>query len=278
MNTNIIVSSILKDYEGKRVIDELSLTKSLDKRNINKLTDNLVKILYYGYFNYDGIEGLEQLIMETIAVMKRTIDKSNIYSEALVDSEEVTEKFFLNIPLIREYLSTDLAALYDGDPAASNMREIILAYPGFYAISVYRLAHYLFELKVPMIPRIMSEYAHSQTGIDIHPGAKIGKYFFIDHGTGIVIGETTIIGERVKIYQGVTLGALSTKLGQKLKGAKRHPTIGNNVTIYANASILGNITVENDSTIGSNVFITSDVEANSKVSIDLSDLQKSITR
>ena len=148
------------------------------------------------------------------------------------------------------------------------MEEIILAYPGLVAITVYRLAHELYKLQVPVLPRLMTEYAHSETGIDIHPGATIDKYFFIDHGTGIVIGETAVIGKNVKIYQGVTIGALSTRGGQKLAGKKRHPTIGNNVTIYAEASILGGDTLIGDnSVIGGNTIITSSVPADTRVSV-----------
>ncbi|MBQ3304546.1 MAG: serine acetyltransferase, partial [Clostridia bacterium] len=154
------------------------------------------------------------------------------------------------------------------DPAACDKAEVIIAYPGLYAITVYRLAHVLYQLTVPLIPRIMTEYAHSRTGIDIHPGAQIGRYFFIDHGTGIVVGETTVIGDNVKIYQGVTLGALSTRGGQKLHGKRRHPTIEDNVTIYAGASILGGDTViGHDSVIGSNVFITHPIAPGTRVSV-----------
>ena len=170
--------------------------------------------------------------------------------------------------MIREYIETDLLAAYDGDPAAGCFEEIILAYPGLMAITVYRLAHELYLLRVPVIPRLMTEYAHSETGIDIHPGATIDKYFFIDHGTGIVIGETSVIGKNVKIYQGVTIGALSTRGGQKLSGKKRHPTIKDNVTIYAGASILGGETEIGENTvIGGNTFITSSVPANTRVSM-----------
>lgn len=167
-----------------------------------------------------------------------------------------------------EYLETDLQAAYDGDPAARSKDEIVFSYPGLYAITVYRLAHELFLLGVPLIPRMMTEQAHSKTGIDIHPGATIGKYFFIDHGTGIVIGETTIIGCHVKLYQGVTLGALSTKGGQKLRDVRRHPTIGDNVTIYSGASILGGETViEEGVVIGGNSFITQSIKKGTKVSV-----------
>jgi serine O-acetyltransferase len=170
--------------------------------------------------------------------------------------------------MIREYIETDLQAAYDGDPAAYSKDEIIFSYPGFYAIMINRLAHELYKLSVPIIPRIMTEYAHNLTGIDIHPGATLGKYFFIDHGTGIVIGETTVIGDNVKVYQGVTLGALSTRGGQKLKSVKRHPTIEDNVTIYSGASILGGETViGKNAVIGSNAFITASVGEGTRVSI-----------
>jgi serine O-acetyltransferase len=186
----------------------------------------------------------------------------------------ITVAFLQKIPKIREYLEDDLKAALEGDPAANGYGEIILAYPGLFAITVNRLAHELYLMKVPLIPRIMTEYAHSVTGIDIHPGASIGRHFFIDHGTGIVVGETTIIGDNVKIYQGVTLGALSTRGGQSLKNVKRHPTIEDNVTIYAGASILGGDTViGKDSVIGSNAFITKSVPAGTTVSIKTQELQ-----
>jgi serine O-acetyltransferase len=159
-------------------------------------------------------------------------------------------------------------AAFNGDPATKYKEEIIMSYPGLYAITVNRLAHELFLLKVPLIPRIMTEHAHSITGIDIHPGATIGRYFFIDHGTGIVVGETAIIGDNVKIYQGVTIGALSTRDVVKLRNVKRHPTIMDNVTIYAGASILGGDTIiGKNSVIGGNVFITSSVPDDTRVNI-----------
>ncbi|MER2088083.1 MAG: serine O-acetyltransferase EpsC, partial [Rhodococcus sp. (in: high G+C Gram-positive bacteria)] len=158
---------------------------------------------------------------------------------------------------VKRLLLLDVEALYEGDPAAVSREEVMISYPGFRAITIFRIAHELYLLKAPLIPRIMTEYAHERTGIDIHPGATVGEYFFIDHGTGIVVGETTVIGDHVKLYQGVTLGALSTRGGQKLHGVRRHPKIEDNVTIYAGASILGGETViGHDSVIGSNVFIT----------------------
>jgi serine O-acetyltransferase len=189
-------------------------------------------------------------------------------------AEETTTEFISRLPHVRELLAMDVQAAYDGDPAAFNTDEVIFSYPGLYAIMVNRLAHELYLLKVPLIPRIMTEHAHSLTGIDIHPGASIGTYFFIDHGTGVVIGETTEIGDRVKIYQGVTLGALSTRGGQSLRGEKRHPTIEDDVTIYSGASILGGDTViGKDVVVGGNSFITSSIPAHTRVSVVNPELQ-----
>lgn len=187
----------------------------------------------------------------------------------LKKSEQITQELFEAFPLIQEQIYLDLIAAYKGDPAAKSYTEIILAYPGFWAVLIYRLAHQLHNHQVPFIPRIMTEHVHSKTGIDIHPGAKIGKGFFIDHGTGVVIGETCVIGDDVKVYQGVTLGALSfprDEKGQLIKGIKRHPTIEDDVTIYAGATILGGETViGKGSVIGGNVWLTKSVPPYSKV-------------
>ena len=189
-------------------------------------------------------------------------------------SEELTREFIKKLPKVQELILKDVEAELQGDPAASSLEEIIFSYPGIYAISIYRVAHVLYELKIPFIPRIMTEHAHSKTGIDINPGATIGEYFFIDHGTGIVIGETTTIGDHVKIYQGVTLGALSTMKGQELSGVKRHPTIENNVVIYANTTILGGETVVGEgSVVAGNTFLTQSVPANTTVSAYLPELK-----
>jgi serine O-acetyltransferase len=206
---------------------------------------------------------------QIMVVLKYTKEFGDDEQERL---EEVSQKacvdFMKTIPKVREYLETDLDAAYDGDPAARSRDEVLFSYPGMYAITVYRLAHELFLLGIPLIPRMMTEEAHGRTGIDIHPGATIGKYFFIDHGTGIVVGETTIIGEHVKLYQGVTLGALSTQGGQKLRNIRRHPTIGDNVTIYSGASILGGETViEEGVVVGGNSFITKSIGKGTKVSV-----------
>ena len=185
------------------------------------------------------------------------------------DPNEVVGAFVARIDDVRRLVETDIDAAYDGDPAATSRMEVVMSYPGVYAVTIHRLAHELYTLKVPVIPRVMSELAHSKTGIDIHPGATIGRYFFIDHGTGIVVGETTVIGDYVKIYQGVTLGALSTRKGQALSGVKRHPTLKNRVTVYSGASILGGDTViGDDCIIGGNAFVTSSVPDRTRVSVE----------
>lgn len=178
------------------------------------------------------------------------------------DNDLTAQRFFDQLPELHRVMRTDAAAIFEGDPAATSEFEVIRSYPGFFAISLYRLAHALLNLEVPLIPRILTEYAHSATGIDIHPGAIIGEYLFIDHGTGIVVGETAIIGNRVKLYQGVTLGALSVE--KVLANTKRHPTIGDDVIIYAGATILGGETIiGHDSVIGGNVWLTSSIPPHS---------------
>ena len=185
------------------------------------------------------------------------------------DAECVDERFIQKLPEIKRVLLTDIEAIYNGDPAASSFEEIILCYPGFYAAMIYRLAHELYLLKLPLLPRIMTEYAHQKTGIDIHAGASIGEYFCVDHGTGVVIGETARLGRHVKLYQGVTIGAKSFELdeqGNPVKGVKRHPDIGDHVIIYANATILGGDTrIGEGSVIGGNAWITSSVAPGSTV-------------
>ena len=211
---------------------------------------------------------------QILLALKYTAKEENDVEKLTEQAEKDTVTFLKKIPDVRAMLETDLEAAFQGDPAAKYRDEIILSYPGMFAITVNRLAHELFLLEVPLIPRIMTEYAHSITGIDNLPGATIGKYFFIDHGTGVVVGETTVIGDRVKIYQGVTLGALSTRGGQKLRDVRRHPTIEDDVTIYSGASILGGETVVGrNSVIGSNVFITSSIPADTKVSMKDQDLR-----
>jgi len=210
---------------------------------------------------YDKLK--EQIEVALLYQSKEEDEKEHLAAQA----EEICAGFFSRLPEIQNMLLKDVQAGFDGDPAAKSKEEIISSYPGLFAIYVYRLAHVLYLEKVPFIPRIMTEYVHGRTGIDINPGATIGEYFFIDHGTGVVIGETTEIGNNVKLYQGVTLGALSTRQGQQLANVKRHPTIGDNVTIYSNSTVLGGETVIGENTIiGGNTFITESIPANTKVS------------
>jgi serine O-acetyltransferase len=195
---------------------------------------------------------------------ERSSEYGGIHGGCRAAAELVVEEFFEELPHIRSFLAMDLEAAFRGDPAAQSADEVILSYPGFQAITVYRIAHFFYTRQVPLIPRMMSEIIHGRTGIDIHPGADIGEFFFIDHGTGVVIGETAVIGKNVKLYQGVTLGALSTK--KEDTGRKRHPTIEDNVTIYANATILGGKTViGRDCVIGGSVWITSSVPSGSTI-------------
>ena len=266
-----VVNAILADYDSSRDIDRVEAYHRPDKDAVIDIIEKLRRIVFPGYFRdknyrmYSAKNNLSVLIEDTMINLTKQL--SRVYLSAGEESQAAKEKaqevciaFFAEIPKVRALVQTDLQAAYDGDPAATGMAEIIFAYPGLFAIMVYRLAHVLYALKVPMLPRIMTEYAHSITGIDIHPGATVGEYFFIDHGTGIVIGETTVIGKNVKIYQGVTLGGLSTRGGQSLRGKRRHPTIEDNVTIYANAAILGGDTVIGaDSVIGASAFITASV-------------------
>ena len=265
-----ITGQILADYTQDRDIDRMDLLIQPDKRAITDLIHLLMPIIYPGY-HPEKIQHLSTLLEEiTLHLTRQLIPLCQAEGEA----QAVTLAFLRSIPDIRAQVQTDVQAAYDGDPAATSVEEIIYCYPGLFAITVYRLAHVLQKLKVPMLPRVMTEYAHSLTGIDIHPGATIGGHFFIDHGTGIVIGETTVIGEHVKIYQGVTLGGLTTRGGQSLKGHKRHPTIEDHVTIYAGASILGGETViGHHCVIGSNVFLTKSVPPCTTVTMKNVELQ-----
>lgn len=214
--------------------------------------------------------------------LKEQLTMIYLYENAVLTHAEEAEQwaenvccaFFAQLPEIYRILTTDVQAAFEGDPAAENKEQIVFSYPGFEAITVHRLAHALYELHVPMIPRIMSEYAHSKTGVDLHPGATVGEYFFIDHATGVVVGETSTIGKHVKIYQGVTIGALSLRNGRALTGKKRHPTIEDNVTIYSGASVLGGNTVIGENTvIGGGAFITESVSANMLVSAGKNELE-----
>ena len=279
-----IVLDILNDYKNEeRYINRMNLFEQPDTESVRDILEKLIKIVFPGFFRekyyrfYNLNSQLNVLIEDVVYNLEKQICialkqnpqyEGKTAEEVEAQSHEIVLEFLQRIPKVREYVETDVEAAFDGDPAAYNRNEIVLSYPGLFATTVNRIAHELYALGVPLIPRIMTEYAHTRTGIDIHPGTAIGKYFFIDHGTGIVIGETAVIGSHVKIYQGVTIGALSTRAGQKLRNVKRHPTIEDNVTIYSGASILGGETViGKDAVIGSNAFITTSIEAGARVSI-----------
>ena len=244
-----------------------------DRGAIIALIRELRRLFFPAYFGDPQLmalsaENYAALLLERIeTALTAQIALALPESEA-VQASQIAQAVVAELPHIQQVLLTDIEATFDGDPAAANREEIIFAYPGLFAIFVYRIAHELYLRQVPMIPRIMTEYAHSRTGIDIHPGAQIGPWFFIDHGTGIVIGETTVIGSHVKLYQGVTLGALSPRAGHASLPGKRHPTVGDYVTIYSGASILGGETVIGEhSVVGGNAFLTDSVAANSRVVI-----------
>ena len=279
-----IVDTILEDYRNGRSIDRMDPFAHPDKAVVIDMIGKLMRIVYPGfsrdknyriYNTHHNLSMLIEDVMYNLVKQMTMVFRGELSEEAAQEkAEKISLDFFGQIPQIRGVIQTDVEAFYEGDPAAYSVDEIVYCYPGMFAITVYRLAHVLYGLGVPLLPRIMTEHAHSVTGIDINPGATIGKYFFIDHGTGIVIGETTVIGDHVKIYQGVTLGALTTRGGQSLRGKRRHPTIEDNVTIYAGASILGGATViGRDSVIGSNVFITNSIPPCTTVSVKSQELQ-----
>ena len=235
-------------------------TKCLTPRQIADFFDRLLGLMFPNFSSHPMKD--KKSIEEEFRLLQGEFNMIQSVDDAT--RADITTKFFNKLPDIYNHLQGDIDAIYAGDPAARSREEVIRAYPGFYAIAAYRIAHQLLKLGVPSIPRCITEYAHSMTGIDIHPGASIGKRFFIDHGTGVVIGETTTIGDDVKIYQGVTLGALS--VSKELSNVKRHPTIGDRVIIYSNATVLGgNTAVGNDSILGGNVWLTESVPEGSRV-------------
>ena len=274
-----LITGTVKNLEA--INSECFLKKDADKelipnrKEIVKVIKDLQSLLFPNYFKHS--EGSENVLSQTellLNIYNRLIEQiKGAYAFNGTPMEETPEElcnaFIERLPEIKKLLIKDIEAIYEGDPAAKCHEEVLICYPGFYAISIFRLAHELYTLKVPLIPRVMTEYAHEKTGIDIHAGATVGEYFFIDHGTGIVIGETTTIGNHVKIYQGVTLGAKSFELdenGAPVKNIKRHPDIGNNVVIYANATILGgNTKIGDNCIIGGNTWLTSSVEAGSTI-------------
>jgi len=275
------IDSLLENYEAYGMINHSGVMNLPGRESVDSIVRDLEELLFPGFLANISTDR-ESLRKSTTKKVKKIslalrseVEKSIVFSvrsETLNCKHEtcraaatlVVEEFFEELPKIRVVLERDLEAAVRGDPAAKSANEVILSYPGFQAITVHRMAHFLWTRQVPIIPRMMSELVHGRTGIDIHPGAQIGGSFFIDHGTGVVIGETTVIGNNVKLYQGVTLGALSVK--KEESNHKRHPTIEDDVTIYANATILGGETViGSGSVIGGSVWITQSVPPGSKI-------------
>jgi serine O-acetyltransferase len=282
-----LAKAFVESYKKTNLITNIEKKQFPSRINVIRITEELCEILFPGYIGRTNLNWLnveyyvggrldrlfDELQLEiSKAYGEEYSTKSLSQAECVQLSCDQTLTFFQKIPQIREMLEDDVQAAFDGDPAAKNTDEIVFSYPGVVAISIYRMAHELLVQGVPLIPRMMTEYAHSITGIDIHPGAKIGRSFFIDHGTGVVIGETTVIGDQVKIYQGVTLGALSfpkDDRGKIIRGTKRHPSIENNATVYAGATILGGeTTIGEGSVIGGNVWLTHSIPSHTKVIIE----------
>ena len=281
---SVITRELLRTF-GKLEpkLEHLSPTPLPDKALIIQLLDDFLEVIYPGYFGRKFIEMshieihlsdlmisiYERLTVEIYrSVRPECSEPAVICAHCQGVAERESLKLMQKLPGLRARLSVDVQAAYDGDPAAKGFDEVIFAYPAIVAITIFRIAHELHIQGIPLLPRIMTEHAHSITGIDIHPGATIGEGFFIDHGTGVVIGETTVIGDRVKLYQGVTLGALSFAMdeeGRLIRGKKRHPTIEDNVVIYAGATILGgNTVIGKGSVIGGNVWLTHSIPPNTK--------------
>ncbi len=285
-----LLGSYLGDERARRIARRYLPSREA----IAEILQGVLDLMYPGYFGRTDLnnENLGAHVADSLAKLAPKIEREmehclcygrereagrSEFGECAPRARQLTEVFLGRLPEIRGLLVRDVQAAFDGDPAATNLDEVILAYPGVLAVSVYRIAHALHDLGVPMMARIMTEWAHSKTGCDIHPGAKIGAGFFIDHATGVVIGETTDIGEGVKLYQGVTLGALSLPKdsnGQIIRGRKRHPTVEDGSTLYANATVLGGQTVVGaNSVIGGSVFLTRSVPPRSRVSLKEPDLR-----
>ena len=276
---NELVSRIAETYHGDSGINFIDISNLPVRDKILEILDQLIEILFPGYTgrrtvtksNVDFI--VIDILYHVYAELTEEIERAYKYQCRMQNcdtgdcremAEDATMHLLTCLPDIRDLLKGDVSAAFEGDPAARSYEEIIISYPCITAIATYRIAHELYLKEVPLIPRIMSEYAHSKTGIDIHPGAQIGRNFFIDHGTGVVIGETTVIGSNVKIYQGATLGAMSfpkDERGRIIKGQKRHPTIEDDVTIYAEATILGDVTIGKGAIIGGNTWVKQSVPA-----------------
>ncbi|MCJ7777520.1 MAG: hypothetical protein MUP16_04310 [Sedimentisphaerales bacterium] len=285
-----LVGEIVQTYKGDSGINFIDASNLPVRSTILEILDLLFEVLFPGYTgkrivtksNIEFIIG--DILCQVYAGLSEQIERAYRYQCRIKNcgdcdcgtmADNVTQYLLAQLPTVKELLKGDVGAAFDGDPAAKSYEEIVISYPCIIAIATYRIAHELYLKQVPLIPRIMTECAHTRTGIDIHPGAKIGRSFFIDHGTGVVIGETTIIGNNVKIYQGATLGALSfprDKRGRIIKGGKRHPTIEDDVTIYAEATILGNVTIGKGAVIGGNVWIKESVPPGVTVSTPHPDL------
>jgi serine O-acetyltransferase len=271
-----LLNAILDSYRESGGINHVDRSNLPSKKAVSSLSDDLLHLLFPGFFSEEAVSSkelpdaaqeiidriavqLESAIAVSLRIRQETAKEADPNREAIA----ITERFFAGIPAVRALLKTDVEAAYAGDPAARSLEEIVLAYPGLEAVAIQRVAHLLYKEDVPLLPRMMTEWAHSRTGIDIHPGASIGSHFFIDHGTGVVIGETCIIGDRVKLYHGVTLGARSfqkDEQGEIIKGLRRHPRVEDDVVIYPNGIILGGDTVIGArSTIGANVFLMKSV-------------------
>ncbi len=281
-----VIEEILESCKKETSIAHYNTAMIPSRESVIEILDDLNDVLFPGYFHKQEVDtyslsyhignGVNRVFEKLAAQISRAIRHEcrrlhHLCTRCLERGQREALEFLKKIPSLRQTLAGDVQAAYDGDPAAKNLEEIIFSYPGILAITVYRVAHELHLQGVPLLSRIMTEYAHSVTGIDIHPGASIGKDFFIDHGTGVVLGETTEIGDRVKIYQGVTLGALSFPKdteGKLIRGKKRHPTIEDDVTLYSNATILGPTVIGARSVIGGNVWITRDVPPDTMVIIE----------
>jgi serine O-acetyltransferase len=283
-----LTNELVASYARLGGINHLDGKNLPSKRAITAITCDLLRLLFPGFFDEKLIHSSEikaetaTLLDTVLGSLEDEIRKSLEYNppadlakkDIAMAANSLTVEFLKSLPRIREMLQTDIEAAFAGDPAALSKEEVLVSYPFIEAIAVQRLAHELFLKNIPLIPRIMTEWAHARTGMDLHPGAKIGTHFFVDHGTGTVVGETAIIGNHVKMYHGVTLGAKSTAGGQALRGKKRHPTIEDRVTIYPGATILGGETVIGaGSTIGGNVFIMDSVAPNSLVIYDGLDMR-----
>jgi len=281
--TSRYLQEILNSYDGSAGTNFIDERRLPDIHGIQEILSGLLEVIFPGYSGMRDITSDNALyaIGDLLTSVKWKLEEQLLKAfrhECQIEScphencekraAHVSDVLFSEIPEIRRVLKTDVNAAFDGDPAAKSEEEIVISYPGLRALAIHRISNILYKQLVPLIPRMMNEIAHSQTGIDIHPGARIGERMFIDHGTGVVIGETTVIGNNVKIYQGVTLGALSfpkDACGNLVRGLKRHPTIEDNVTIYAHATILGNVTIGKNSLIGSNVWLKDDVAADTIV-------------